>query len=133
MRQWHLNRIRKVIENDCQIAGSYSTAKGETCAVGALIKDVGGELPTGVTMVNRLSIRQIMTDNSLSTYLQKKISALGLKKSLERVMRRYALTVRDLEEIQQLNDTERTRQRRRQRIMDYLETICDSQTDKKDN
>lgn len=111
-------RIRRIIESDCVLRRRYVNKKGQTCAIGALIKDVGLELPKPGTTENIESVQTLFDSRFINT-------RAGLIRNPYRVLYQpvkkvFGLSLTDLEEIQLLNDVNPFRKKRISDIMNYI-------------
>lgn len=104
-------RIIKIIESDCKIKDRYVNENGSTCAIGALLRDAGVELPDLNSEKNVTVITELPDE----------------LKILQEV---YGIEAMDAYRIQSINDgsgfpyTERvTPKKRRKKIIEYLDDV----------
>ena len=100
-----MDRLLKVINNDCQTRNAYARPNGRTCAIGAMMVDCGLPLPRPYSAVNRRRVTSL-DDHILDT--------------LQSV---YGISLYALLRIQQYNDGFKTARERRFHITNYIEQL----------
>ena len=100
-----MDRLLKVINNDCQTRNAYARPDGRTCAIGAMMVDCGLPLPRPYSQVNRKRV------NSLDDHI------------LDTLQSVYGIHLNTLLHIQHYNDGFNTARERRFSITNYIEQL----------
>lgn len=111
-----------IIDNDCAVKNNYITPSGETCAIGALGKDVG--YPVEVLLAHGGNDAAIDTiPMEWWRYCESDIQGQRISVLRNLLMNKWGLSVHELCRIQQCNDEGLAPLERRQAIHEYVETL----------
>jgi len=114
-------RIIDIIENDATLIDSYSDSDGDMCVIGGLAFECGISKEY-LEQCGELEIRQTpLRLDSFSSKIRKQARMLGKVRRL--LKETFGLSLRNLSDLQEINDREKEIYLRREKLINYVQSI----------